>query len=216
MSLHHQVSLEMAIGILESVDRQLDVFFSGWNTASTILAVLCLAVLFYPLFFGTQADTHPFLLARQGHASTVRQSGESAVYRAPEIPHGYPLRSGLNVKDEGTPAWAPGKDGDLRYIWREATKEKDGKIGKVLSIKGKDQPVTHELADMTKAINIVGTHIQEKGGKRVAICLPNSVEFLEALFGIPESAVPTLLLLTILSCHFLRLPRNPRSSRAVS
>ena len=205
----------MAIALLEAIDRQLDVFFSGWNTASTILAILSLIVLLYPLFYGTQADTHPFLLARQGHASAVRQSGESAVYRAPEVPHGYPLRSGLNVKDESTPAWAPGKDGDLRYIWREAAKEKDGNISKVLSIKGKDQPVTHELADMTKAMNIVGNHIQEKGGKRVAIYLPNSVEFLEALFGIVVSLLLLRLLLTSRSCHFLWLPCNPRSIRPV-
>ena len=173
----------MATAFFQSLDHQLDVFFAGWNTVSTVLAVSSVAILFYPLFFGTQPDAHPFLLARQAHASPVRQSGESAVYRAPETPHGYPLRTGLNVKEEGAPTWAPGKDGDLRYIWREAAKGKDGKIGKVLSIKGKDKPITHELAEMTRAINIIGAHLQDTGGKRVAIYVPNSVEFLVALFG---------------------------------
>ena len=173
----------MSSTLLKSLDQKLDVFFSGWNTGSTILVVCILAVLFYPLFFGHSPDVHPFLLARQAHASAVRQPGESSIYRAPEIPHGFPLRTGLNVKEEGEPGWKAGKDGDLRYIWREAAKGKDGRVGKVLSIKGRDQPISHELSDMTRVINIIGSYVQEKGGERVAIYLPNSVEFLEALFG---------------------------------
>ena len=143
----------MATAFLESIDRQLDAFFSGWNIASTVILVLCLVVLFYPIFFGAQADSHPFLLARQAQASPVRQHGESSVYRVPETPHGYPLRSGLGVKDDGVPSYIPGRDGDLRYVWREAIRGKDGKVATVLSIKGRDKPVTHELSDMTKIIN---------------------------------------------------------------
>ena len=173
----------MATGVLQSIDRQIDVFFSGWNVASTVLAVVSIIVLFYPVFFGAQADVHPFILARQAHASPVRKPGESAIYRAPETPNGFPLRSGLNVKDEGAPAWAPGKDGDLRHVWREATKSKNGQTARVLSIKGKDKPVQHELSEITATINIIGSHIKKQSGTRVAVCLPNSVELLITILG---------------------------------
>ena len=177
----------MARSILHTIDEQLDLLFAGWNIYSTILVVVILAYLVSPLFLGTEPDTHPFLLSRQAAPSAVRQPGESAVYRSIEVPHGYPLRTGLNVKDEGAPKWAAGRDGDLRDIWREASKPRESSAkenkAQVVSVKGKDDPVYHDFETISKEINIIGQHLRSKGGSRVAIYLPNSVEFLVALFG---------------------------------
>ena len=42
---------------------------------------------------------------------------------------------------------------------------------------------TLPLEDITRQINLIGQHIAEQGGIRVAIYLPNSIEFLAALFA---------------------------------
>lgn len=39
------------------------------------------------------------------------------------------------------------------------------------------------IADVTRQINLIGQHIAEQGGIRVAIYLPNSIEFLATLFA---------------------------------
>ena len=179
----------MANSILQTIDSQLDQLFAGWNIYSTILVVILLAYLFSPLFFGAEADTHPMLLARQASTSPVRQSGESPVYRSLETPYGYPLRTGLNVKDEGAPKWAAGRDGDLRDIWREALRSRDasplGGFSRIVTVRGKEGPVSHEFEAISKDVNIIGKYIQAQGAKRVAIYLPNSVEFFVGLLGIP-------------------------------
>ena len=173
----------MAKPLLESLDSQLDNLFADWNIYSTILTVSIIAYLFSSLFFGAEADTHPQLLAHQSSPFPVRKPGESAVYRAHDVPYGYPLHSGLNVKDEGTSKWAAGRDGDLRDIWKEALKTGEGtqKRGQIFSAKGRDKPIPHELDDLTKEIVIIGKHVRTSGGEKVAIYLPNSVEFLVAL-----------------------------------
>jgi hypothetical protein len=171
----------MAPTFLQSLDQNLEALFSQWDSTSTLLAVLLLLVLFSPLFFTVEPDVHPFLLARQAAASLVRQPGESAVYRSLETPHGYPLRSGLGVKDDGAPRWAPGRDGDLRDVWREASKK--GESTKLVKLQGRLEPVVYEASALTPMINAVGKKLRDVGGKRVAICLPNSVEFLVCLFG---------------------------------
>lgn len=47
----------------------------------------------------------------------------------------------------------------------------------------KECPLTTEAEDITRQINLIGHHIAEQGGIRVAIYLPNSVEFLVTLFA---------------------------------
>jgi len=136
------------------------------------------------------ADTHPLLLARQAVAAYVRQPGESAIFRSPETPHGYGLRTGLAVKPPGAPAYTAGRDGDLRDVWRRVTGEipleKDGgtgKTGKIQTVFGKEKLTEHNIADITRDINIIGKHLKEHGANRVAIYLPNSVEFLATVFA---------------------------------
>ena len=176
---------EPSTSFLAAIDGQLDSLFAGWNVYSTTLVAVFVGYLFYPLFFGAEPDTHPLLLARQASASPVRQAGESATYRAIDIPYGYPLRSGLNVKDEGAPKWSAGRNGDLRDIWREAAKSSGPHETPIqlLSVKGKDEPAAYGVEGISKDINVIGTQIQSLQGKRVAIYLPNSVEFLVTLFG---------------------------------
>ncbi|CAK4030973.1 AMP-extracellular domain-containing [Lecanosticta acicola] len=175
---------------LESLDSQISSLLSDWSITTTILALLLAGTLFYPLLLNSEPDTHPLLLARQSSASPVRNKGESAVYRSPETPHGYPLRTGLNVKDAGAPRWSPGKDGDLRDVWREVqrggSQGADGKevsAGLIMSVFGKEEIVEHDIGEMSKEINIIGAHLKKSGAKAVAIYLPNSVEYLQTLFA---------------------------------
>lgn len=175
---------------LQSLDTQIARVLSDWSISTTVLALVIAAFLIYPVLFSDEPDTHPLLLARQGTASAVRVKGESAVYRSPEVPHGYPLKTGLNVKDAAAPRWASGKDGDIRDIWREVQrggqKGSDGKEipkGVIMTILGKEEVVEHGVEDLSKEIGIIGQHLKAGGVKKVAIYLPNSVEYLTTIFG---------------------------------
>ena len=170
---------------IQLIDSYIEQLFAGWSIYTSLLAVVLVAYLVYPLFFGKEPDTHPFLLARQATASPTRQPGESAIYRSLEAPHGYPLRSGLNVKDPGAPKWTAGRDGDLRDIWKKALEGVDGRVGQIISVKGKEIH-EHKLGDLTGHINGIGKHIQSVDAKGVAIYLPNSVEFVVAFFGMSD------------------------------
>ena len=180
----------MSNSVLQQLDAQLDALFAGWNVYTTLICLTLGAYLVYPLFFYTDPDTHPMLLARQSSNSFVRQPGESAIYRSLEIPHGYPLRSGLKVKDHGEPKWSSGRDGDLRDIWLQALKgpiDADGKStgepGKIISVNGKDEIIEHRLSDLTQDVNSLGQYLGAHNAQRVALYLPNSVELITSLFG---------------------------------
>ena len=177
-------------GLLKQLDNSIDQLFTSWNIYTTVIAIGLVTILLYPIFFTSEPDVHPFLLARQSAASHVRQPGESAIYRSLEVPHGYPLRSGLNVKDENAPKWSSGRDGDLRDVWKQALKgatgtdgKSTGERGRIMSVLGKEEIIEHNLTDVTKEINIVGEYLKKQGCKRVAIHLPNSIELLTAFFG---------------------------------
>lgn len=86
--------------------------------------------------------------------------------------------------------YSAGRDGDLRDIWRRVTGEipldkiaTSSGTAKIMTVFGKEDITDHNVADITKEINIIGKHLKEHGAKRVAIYLPNSVEFLAALFA---------------------------------
>lgn len=175
---------------LESLDSALASILADWSYSTTALALTILALVLYPIFTSSDPDTHPLLLARQAQASPVRKRGQSAFYRSPESPHGYPLKSGLNVKDAGAPRWASGKDGDLRDVWREVarggTVGADGKTlpaGLIMSVFGKAEVVEHDVQELSKEINIIGQKLKDAGVQKVAIYLPNSIEYLLAVFG---------------------------------
>ena len=171
--------------LLHHLDSQLDQLFSGWNIYTTLLTVILVTYLVYPLFFLQEPDTHPLLLARQASASPVRQPGESAIYRSLEAPHGYPLRTGLNMKDPDAPKWQSGKDGDLRDVWKQALKgppEGDGKKARIISVMGQET-VEHTPENIMRDINIIGEYLRDHGTKKVAIYLPNSIELFVGFFG---------------------------------
>ncbi|KAL1903190.1 hypothetical protein Sste5346_000475 [Sporothrix stenoceras] len=180
--------------------------FGQWNVYSTVLVTFLIGIVTYHLSTRTEPDTHPMLLARQAQGSPVRQEGESPVYRSRSAPHGMPLNPGLDVRDPGVSKWAKGRDGDLRDIWRRAVggvpeteaptghaaasaaasavpKPTVGARGKILTSYGTDSVVETSLEDITRQINLIGQHILDQGGARVAIYLPNSVEFLASLFA---------------------------------
>lgn len=119
-----------------------------------------------------------------------------------------PLKSGLAVKPPGAPAYAAGKDGDLRAIWRRVTgeiplvsqstaffqggkssSEVESKRGRIQTVFGKDLD-EHDIAELTKEINVIGKHLKQHGAKRVALYLPNSVEYLAAIFGMWSALTP--------------------------
>lgn len=176
--------------ILQRLDSQLEHILKGWDLYTTVLLLVVVTYLLYPLFFTPEPDVHPMLLARQSTASPVRQPGESATFRCLETPHGYPLKTGLNVKDPGAPKWTSGRDGDLRDVWKRALSgpvdnngKPAGEPGKVLSVLGKEEVIEFSFEKMTAEVNAVGQHLKGHGGSRVAIYLPNSVELLVSLFG---------------------------------
>ena len=181
--------------LLQRFDAQLDQLFAGWSLSSTLICVVLVAILVYPVVFGKEPDFHPLLLARQSAPSAVRQNGESSAFRSLDSPHGYPLRSGLNVKDPEAPKWTSGRDGDLRDIWKQAIagpNDGDGKPtgqqGKIFTVLGKEEVLEHDLGDLTKEIIAVGEFLKEHQRSRLALCLPNSVEMLVVFFGISPSA----------------------------
>ncbi|KAK5937221.1 hypothetical protein PMZ80_010521 [Knufia obscura] len=176
--------------VFGQIDEAIGSFFAQWNITSTIIAGLLAFVLIYPLFASKDPDTHPFLLARQAQASPIRQEGESATYRSTEIPYGYPLRSGLGIKDPGASKWTTGRDGDLRDIWRQTVtgpKKEDGSstgpTAKVITVHGVEQVVEHDLSGLTLDINVVGKHLGDAGSRKVAVCLSNSVELMCTIFA---------------------------------
>ena len=180
----------MAPGTLELMDQYLADLFAGWDIYTSILAAAIALFVAYPLLTWKDPDTHPLLLARQASASPVRIQGESATYRAIESPYGYPLRSGLNVKDPDAPKWSGGRNGDLRDIWRQTARgqsENDGppsgQSPKLVTILGKEKVVERDLESITQEINVIGQHIKSGNGKIVAVCLSNSVELLASIFG---------------------------------
>lgn len=109
---------------------------------------------------------------------------------APQLNVIDPLRTGLGVKPPGAPMYSAGRDGDLRDIWRRVTGEipldknaNSSGTAKIMTVFGKEDITDHNIADMTQEINVIGKHLQDHGAKRVAIYLPNSVEFIAALFA---------------------------------
>jgi hypothetical protein len=181
---------------VELLDQQFADLLSGWNLYSTVIVLAIFGYLTYLVVTAQEPDIHPILLQRQATASLVRNRGESAVYRSPDTPHGFPLRTGLNVKTPGAPAYASGKDGDLRDIWRRVTGEipfeqgqggsvstSGGAQAKILTVFGKEKVTEHNISEITKEITIIGSSLKKQGTSRVAIYLPNSVEFLTALFA---------------------------------
>ncbi|KAF3770684.1 acetyl-CoA synthetase-like protein [Cryphonectria parasitica EP155] len=179
-------------GFFENAMWQLDQgvtgLFAQWNSYSTAIATILVMFLSYQVFARRDPDTHPLLLARQAQASPVRYKGESSVYRSHSSPHGMPLNSGLNVKDPGASKWSRGRDGDLRDVWRQAISgtSEPGKPtgkGKILTVLGGQKVLEHKFDDVTRQINLIGKHILDQGGARVAIYLPNSVELMAAIFA---------------------------------
>ena len=75
-------------GFLEQLDGSIADILAGWNVYSTVLAVAIVSFVGWVIYDSADADVHPLLLARQAQASFVRQAGESAIFRAPETPHG--------------------------------------------------------------------------------------------------------------------------------
>ncbi|OAA67660.1 AMP-dependent synthetase/ligase [Cordyceps fumosorosea ARSEF 2679] len=182
--------------ILETLDAGLTGLFGQWNGYSTGLVTVLVVVLGYQILRAADPDVHPILLARQSTPSAVRKEGESAVYRSPLAPHGMPLNSGLNVKPAGASKWARGHDGDLRDIWRKVVQGGNaGAKGKLLTVHGSQNVQEHNLDDVTRQINLIGQHITEQGGIRVAIYLPNSMELLAALFACAFSENLTAVLI---------------------
>lgn len=176
--------------LLETLDQKIATTLSDWNLYTTLIAVSIVVFLAYPIVYPSEPDTHPLLLARQASAAPVRNKNESAVYRSPEIPHGYPLKTGLNVKQPDEPRWKSGKDGDLRDIWREVlrggrvgTDGKEVPQGSIMSVFGKEKVEEHDLAKLSKQINVLGKYWKETSQGKVAIYLPNNIEYLVTIFG---------------------------------
>lgn len=175
-------------GVLAQLDEGLSSLVGQWNVYSTGIVTLLVLLVTYSITSRVEPEIHPMLLARQGHGSPVRQEGESPIYRSNAAPHSMPLNSGLNVKEAGASKWSQGRDGDLRDVWRKAisgSSEGEGVKGKgrIFTVLGSERVVEHKLDDVTRQINLVGQYLSSQGAKKVAIYLPNSVEYIATLFA---------------------------------
>ncbi|KAK4680252.1 hypothetical protein QC764_211450 [Podospora pseudoanserina] len=188
----HNQSPSPNMGTFDNLLLQLDEgvtgLFKQWNIWTSLIVTLFAGLITYQVSTRQDPDIHPFLLARQSQASPVRQPKESSVYRPQAAPHGLPLHTGLNVKDPGANKWARGRDGDLRDIWRQTlagVQEGDdkGAKGRILTVEGTENVKEHHLDALTRQINLIGQHLVDQGGNRVAVYLPNSVELIVALFA---------------------------------
>ncbi|KAI1746526.1 hypothetical protein F4782DRAFT_55575 [Xylaria castorea] len=185
--------------LLAQLDDGLSSLVGQWNVYSTTIVTLLVLLTTYSITSRVEPEIHPMLLARQGHGSPVRQQGESPIYRSNAAPHSMPLNSGLNVKEPGASKWAQGRDGDLRDIWRKAVSglsEGEGVKGKgrFFTVLGTEKVVEHKLEDITRQINLIGQYISSQGGSKVAIYLPNSVEYIATLFACSFYNVTAILL----------------------
>lgn len=176
--------------LLLKLDQTVTGVLSEWDIYTTGLAAGLVSFFVYQVVTSRDPDAHPMLLSRQAQGSPVRLDGESAIFRAPSAPHGLPLNAGLGVKDPGDSKWSRGRDGDLRDIWRRVVSgelDREGKEtgvrGQISTVFGTENIVKHDIAAITRQINLIGENIKQNGGKTVAIYLPNSVEFLAALFA---------------------------------
>lgn len=175
--------------LMLGLDEGVTGLFAQWNLYSSIIVALFAGLLTYQVATRTDPDVHPYLLARQASGSPVRNEGESPVYRSQSAPHGMPLNTGLNVREPGASKWSRGRDGDLRDIWWQAVsgpKETTGGrriVGTIFTILGAENITEHHVDDLTRQINLIGQHILDQGGNRVAIYLPNSVELIVTLFA---------------------------------
>lgn len=175
--------------LFAKLDALVSDVLADWNLYTTVIAGAIVAFVVFSFVTSSDPDIHPFLLARQSSAFPVRQPGESASYRSLETPHGFPLRSGLNVKDPGAPKWTSGRKGDLRDIWKAAvrgavdeTGQISGRQGKIYTVLGR-KAIEHSLDQVTQEINVIGRRLQDSGIKTVAVCLTDSVELLAVIFG---------------------------------
>lgn len=138
--------------LTEKIDAQLSHILSGWNIYSTTLALSIATIVAYGILTWRDPDTHPLFLLYQAAVAPVRHRGSSAVYRSLETPHGYPLKTGLAVKDPDASRWSSGRDGDLRDVWRKAVMsvtgqdgKPTGKKGKVFTVRGREEYIEHSL-----------------------------------------------------------------------
>ncbi|KAL4895991.1 hypothetical protein BDV59DRAFT_191282 [Aspergillus ambiguus] len=175
--------------VLAQIDAMIADVLADWDIYTTLIAGALVAFVIFSFVTSKDPDIHPFLLARQSTAFPVRQPGETAAYRSLETPHGFPLRSGLNVKDAGAPKWTSGRRGDLRDIWKAAVRgpigedgQSSGPAGKIYTVLGR-KAIEHSLDQVTQEINVIGHHLQDAKAKTVAVCLTDSVEHLASIFA---------------------------------
>jgi hypothetical protein len=191
----------MGVGnVLRTLDEAAAEMLGSWNSYSTGLATVLIGMVIYRVVTLRDPDVHPILLARQADHDRIRMPGQSPVYCARYTER---LTTGFNVRDPPAPgqrasAWARGRDGDLRDVWRQVLLGKEPvahlgfpvkgdteaprKRGRLLTVLGASV-VENDLDAVDRQIKAIGKHLAGKGAKRVAIYLSNSVELVAALFA---------------------------------
>ena len=152
--------------VLARLDQELSSLVGQWNAYSTGIATALVLILTYAFINRVEPETHPMLLARQSQGSPVRREGESPVYRGHSAPHGLPLNSGLNIKEPGASKWAPGRNGDLRDVWRRAVSgPPDGEgtkgTGRIFTVLGSEKVIEHKLGMLSvrrRRLHCCGKH----------------------------------------------------------
>lgn len=139
----------MSVGsLLNQFDDGLSSLLGQWNGYSTAIVTALVLILTYAIMNRVESEVHPMLLARQAAHEGIRNEGETPVYRT-QIP-GYPLFSGLDIKDPNASPFIAGRNGDLRDVWRRAvsgSQKKDavGAKGRILTVLGSEKVIEHKL-----------------------------------------------------------------------
>lgn len=60
------------------------------------------------------------------------------------------MNGGLNVKDEGGNKWGPGRNGDLRDVWRRVVegKKETAEKGRIVTVLGSEEAIDHDLSKL--------------------------------------------------------------------
>jgi acyl-CoA synthetase (AMP-forming)/AMP-acid ligase II len=85
--------------------------------------------------------------------------------------------------------------------------------GSIMSVFGKEKVEEHDLAKLSKHINVLGKYWKETTQGRIAIYLPNNIEYLVAIFGKWIAVEIVDIPLTHHSLRFLRSDANPPPSQ---
>ncbi|ODV88982.1 hypothetical protein CANCADRAFT_132551 [Tortispora caseinolytica NRRL Y-17796] len=127
-----------------------------------------------------EGDVHPHVLNHQSERGDVREKGQSPFFRSLSTPFGYPLLSGLHIRDG--------------YYHRNGTMEDICKLGLKGNIREFDCR-NAAIASVYEASHAISSYIQNNchGVKKAAILFPESSANLTVTFALANRGISTVI-----------------------